>query len=288
MQIGGTATGKIIELMGLESSGKSTIVLHQIAEYQKAFPNKRVALFDYEHSLDKKYAAKIGVDIDKLLIYQPDYMEQGYDMILGLISNDIVSCVVVDSQSAAPPKAVLEGEMGDSTIGLQARINSKFCQKVKGLLAFHNTTLFIVSQMRDKIGGMGEGMTTTGGRAYQFYADVRWKLWKTANKENEVNITTIDVIKSKVGKPFGQAKVGILWGIGFDKIGEIIDYAVEFNIIQKSGSWFAYGETKLGQGTKAVKALFADNPEFADEIKQKVTDVLMKTKIEEPLVIEDE
>lgn len=286
MRIGGTRAGKIIEVLGMESSGKSTVVLHQIAEYQKAFPEKRVALFDYEHSFDEEYAEKIGVDVDKLKIYKPRYMEQGYDMILELISKDVVSCVVVDSQSAAPPKATLEGEMEDSTIGLQARINNKFCQKVKGLLAIHNTTLFIVSQLRDNIGSMGGGMVTTGGKAYLFYADVRWKLWKIANKENEMNITTIDIIKSKVGKPYGQAKINIIWGEGFDKIGEIIDYAIEFNIIQKSGSWFAYGEMKLGQGMKNVKSLFDDNPELAKEIKGKVMKVLNETPIEE--LTEDE
>ena len=245
MGVNGTAVGKIVEIFGPESSGKSTIVLHQIAEYQKAFPEKRAALFDYEHSFDKKYAKSLGVDVDNLLIYQPETQEEGYDMILALIENKIVSCVVIDSQSAATPKAVLQGEMGDSTIGLQARINSKFCMKVKGLLDVHNCTLFIISQLRDAIGSMGESTTTTGGKAIKYYADVRWKVWKMNDKINELNKTTIDVIKNKLAAPFGQAKINILWGYGFDKLGEIIDYAVEFDFIKKGGAWFTFGENKF-------------------------------------------
>jgi recombination protein RecA len=280
MKIGGTALGKIVEILGPESSGKSTIMLHQIAEYQKAFPDKRVALFDYEHSFDPLYAQAIGVDNDKLLIYQPDTQESGYDMVLGLIQKNLVSCVVIDSQSAAPPKAVLEGEMGDSTIALQARNNSKFCLKVKGLLSINNTTLFLVSQTRSNIGGMGDPTITTGGNAIKFYADVRWKIWKQNDKPNELNKTTIDVIKSKVGKPFGQAKVNILWGVGFDKMGEILDYAEDFSIIKRSGTWYAYGESKLGQGMNSVKAIMRDHPELFEEITDKVMDRIIDQKVE--------
>jgi recombination protein RecA len=274
MEIGGTALGKIVEIFGPESSGKSTIMLHQIAEYQKAFPEKKVALFDYEHSFDPRYATALGVNVDDLLIYQADSMEQGYNMILGLIEKELISCVVIDSQTAAPPKAVIDGEMGDSTIALQARINSKFCLKVKGQLSIHKTILFFVSQTRDAVGSMGEPTITTGGKAIKFYADVRWKLWKTAKKDNELNITTIDVIKSKVGKPFGQAVVNILWGVGFDKVGEIMSLAEEFNIIKRGGSWYSYGETKIGQGMDNVKQLMADNPELLEEITKKVMDKL--------------
>jgi recombination protein RecA len=281
MKIGGTAVGKMIEIYGPMSCGKSTLMLHQIAEYQKAFPNKVVALFDFEYSYDPDYAAAIGVDIDKLRHYQLTTQEEGYNMILELIEKDLVSCVVIDSQSAAPPKAVLEGEMGDSTIALQARNNSKFCLKVKGLLSIHDTTLFIVSQTRDNIGSMGGDTTiTTGGKAIKFYADVIWKVWKTNDKPNELNKTTVDVIKSKIGKPYGQAKFNILWGTGVDKLGEIIDYAEDFSIIKRSGTWYAYGESKLGQGMNSVKAIMRDNPELLEEITDKVMDRIIDQKVE--------
>ena len=275
MYIGGTALGKIVEVFGPESSGKSTIMLHQIAEYQKAFPNRKVSMLDYEHSFDPVYAASLGVDVDSLLIYQPDNMESGYDMALGLIEKELVSCIIIDSQTAAPPKAVVEGEMKDSTIAMQARLNSKFCLKVKGQLSIHGVTLFFVSQTRDSIGSLSNDPTiTTGGKAIKFYADIRWKLWKVANKDNEWNATTIDVIKSKVGKPFGQAKINILWGKGFDIVGETLAYAEEFGIIIRGGSWYSYGETKIGQGLEKVKQTMEDNPELYEEIREKVINKL--------------
>lgn len=258
--IGGTALGKIVELFGPESSGKSTLTLHQMAEYQKAFPLRRVAYFDYEHSFDKKYASSIGVDVDKLLIYQPENMEDGYDLLLALIEKEIISCAVIDSQTSAMPKAVLQGEMGDATIGLQARFNSKFCMKVKGILDIHKCTLFIISQLRDKIGSMGEPTTTTGGNAIKFYSDTRWKVWKMNDKQNELNKTTVDVIKNKMAPPFGQAKFNIIWGYGIDKLGEIVDYAIEFDFIQKGGSWLTYGDIKL-QGIDKMKDYLEENPE---------------------------
>jgi recombination protein RecA len=199
---------------------------------------------------------------------------------------------VVDSQSAAPPKAILDGEMGDSTIGLQARNNSKFCMKVKGLLSINNTTLFLVSQTRNMIGGMGgDPLTTTGGEAIKFYSDVRWKVWKLNDKDNELSKTTVDVVKSKVSKPFGQAKFSILWGFGIDKLGEIIDYAEDFKIITRNGSWYSYKENKesapltIGQGANGVKATFEDNPELLEEITNKVMNKLFAEKI--ALSIED-
>ena len=282
MGTGGTALGKIVEIFGPESSGKSTIVLHQIAEYQKAFPEKRAALFDYEHSFDKKYARALGVDVDKLLIYQPETQEEGYDMILALIEKDITSCIVIDSQSAATPKAVLQGEMGDATIGLQARINSKFCMKVKGMLDIHNCTLFIISQLRDAIGSMGEPTTTTGGKAIKYYADVRWKVWKINDKINELNKTTVDVIKNKLASPFGQAKINIVWGHGFDKLGEIIDYAVEFDFIKKGGAgWFTYThllgdfqESIKLQGMDKMKDYLEENYEELEELERLVINSL--------------
>ena len=214
-------------------------------------------------------AKNLGVDVDNLLIYQPETQEDGYDMILALIENKVVSCVVIDSQSAATPKAVLQGEMGDATIGLQARLNSKFCMKVKGLLDNNNCTLFIISQMRDNIGGMGESTTTTGGKAIKYYADVRWKVWKMNDKINELNKTTVDVIKNKLAAPFGQAKINILWGEGFDKLGELIDYAVEFNFIKKGGAWFTFGEDKF-QGMERIKDYLEENPEILLDLEKRV------------------
>lgn len=278
MGIGGTAVGKIVEIFGPESSGKSTITLHQIAEYQIAFPEKKVALFDFEHSFDKKYAQNLGVDVENLLIYQPTTMEDGYDMIIGLVENELVSCIVIDSQSAAQPKAMLQGEMGDATIGLQARINSKFCMKIKGLLDIHNCSLFIISQLRDAIGSMGEPTTTTGGKAIRFYADVRWKVWKMNDKSNELNKTTVIVAKNKLDKPFSEAEINIVWGKGFDKVGEIINFAVEFGIVNQAGSWFSYEENKIGQGMENVRKLMEDNPELYEEIIKKVMSKINKVE----------
>lgn len=280
MKIGGTPLGKIIEIYGPNSSGKSTIMLHQIAEYQKAFPDKLVALFDYEYSYDANYAKAIGVDIEAIKHYCPDTQESGYNMILDLIETKLFSCIVIDSQTAAPPKAVLEGEMGDSTIALQARNNSKFCLKVKGLLSIYNVTLFVVSQTRNSIGGMGGDPTvTTGGEAFKFYSDVRWKVWKTNDKPNELSKTTVDVIKSKVGKPFGQAKFAIRWGVGISKEDEILDYATDFKIVLQSGTWYSYKEVKLGQGVDNVISLLKDNPDLYEEIYEKVMEILNNTKL---------
>lgn len=286
MHVGGTALGKIVEVFGPNSCGKTTITLHQMAEYQKAFPDKRVALFDYENSFDVAYAEALGVDTDKLLIYQPSDQEGGYNMIQALIEKDLVSCVVIDSQTAAPPKAVVDGEMGDSTIALQARNNSKFCLKIKGLLTLHKTTLFIISQTRDNIGSMsGDTTITTGGHAIKFYADIRWKVWKMNDKANELNKTTVDVVKSKVGKPFGVAKFNIIWGQGISVLDEIIDYAEDFGIIKRSGSWFKYSDTSIGQGANGVKATFVDNPELLEEITKAVMDKLFVEKVTNDVIV---
>lgn len=293
MHVGGTALGKIIEIFGPNSSGKSTICLHQMVEYQKAFPDRRVALIDFENTFDLNYAEALGVDTDKLLIYQPTSQEIGYNMILGLIEKDLVSCVVIDSQTAAPPKAVVDGEMGDSTIALQARNNSKFCLKVKGLLTIHKTSLFIVSQTRDNIGSLsGDTTITTGGHAIKFYSDIRWKVWKMNDKPNELNKTTVDVVKSKIGKPFGVAKFSIVWGQGISVLDEIIDYAEEFKIIKRSGSWYKYidnvdkEEISIGQGANGVKATFNDNPELLKEITDAVMTKLFVEKVVSDVVEE--
>jgi recombination protein RecA len=273
MGVGGTAVGKFIEIFGENSSGKSTLTLHQMAEYQQKFPERKVALFDYEYAFDKKYARALGVDVDGLLIYQPTTQEEGYDMALALIENNIISCLVIDSQSAAMPKAILQGEMGDATIGLQARLNSKFCMKVKGLLAIHSCTLFVISQTRSNIGGYGEASTTTGGNAIKFYADVRWKVWKQNDKENELNKTTVDVIKNKLGNPFGVAKFAINWGTGIDKLREIIEYGIEFDYIKKGGAWFTVGENKF-QGMDRVKDYLEENYEELLELETKIINKL--------------
>lgn len=284
MQIGGTALGKLIEVIGPESSGKTSLALHQLAEYQKAFPDRKVALFDYEHSYSNGYAKEIGIDINNFLLYQPDTLEMGYDMILGLIANDMVSCIVVDSQTAAAPKAVIDGEMEDSTIGLQARMNSKFCLKVKGLLSIHNTTLFLVSQTRANVGS-NTGDISTGGNAIKFYSDVRWKLWKIAKKEEGLNVTTIDVIKSKLGRPYGQAKVNLLWGKGLDQIGEVIDYAVELGYVEKTGmGWFTIEGVKL-QGMTKARTFLENNMEYYEVLREKVINSIIPKK--EKFVNED-
>ena len=288
MGIGGTAVGKIIELLGPESSGKSTITLHQIAEYQKAFPSRKVALFDYEHAFDKKYASNLGVNVNALLLYQPETMEQGYDMIISLTQNELVSCVVIDSQSAAQPKAMLEGAMGDATIGLQARINSKFCLKIKSLLDIHKVSLFFISQLRDNIGGMGDPTTTTGGKAIKFYADVRWKVWKLNDKANELNKTTIVVIKNKLAAPFSEAKINIVWGYGFDKLGELIDYAVEFDLLEKGGAgWFTLSNGKKLQGMEKMQDYFEENYEELEKLEKDVLTKLYPKEIENIEAIEE-
>lgn len=276
--INGIPLGKIVELFGAESSGKSTITLHLISEFQKAIPDKKVALFDFEHSFDKNYAKNLGVDVDNLLIYQPDYMEVGYDMILGLIEQELVSLIVLDSQTAAMPKAIIDGEMGDATIGLAARINSKFCGKIKGLLSIHDSTLVSVSQTRANIGGMTPGDVSTGGNAWKFYADMRWKVWKMNDKINEANKTTVDVIKNKCSNPFGQAKISIEWGKGYDKIGEIVDYACEFDIIKKGGAWFSFKDEKF-QGMDKVKVFLEDNPEVLEFITKEVLNKLANVEL---------
>lgn len=267
--IGGLPVGKLIEIFGAESSGKSTIALHLISEFQKKFTNRKVALFDYEHSFDKTYAEKIGVNTKELLIYQPDDQESGYDLAIALTKNEIVSLIVLDSQTAAIPKAIIEGDMTDATLGLQARQNSKFFGKIKSLLDFHKVTLVAISQTRANIGGMVSGEISTGGNALKFYSDMRWKVWKMNDKANESNKTTVDIVKNKLASPFGQAKINVIWGVGFDKIGEIIDCAIERNIIKRSGAWFTINGEKF-QGLEKLKEYFEENSDIWDKIKKEV------------------
>lgn len=268
--LGGYPLGKLIELFGQESSGKSTIVLHAIAQFQKAFPNKKVALVDYEYSFDLKYAQSLGVDTDELVVYQPDNQEQGYDMIIGLLEKELCSLIVIDSHTAAIPEKIIEGEMGDATMGLAARNNSKFLGKIKGLLERSQTLVMAISQTRTNIGGMGDVNVPTGGNAWKFYADMRFKIWKSLDKEGHLNKTTLDVIKNKCASPFGKAEFNINWGSGIDTLQEILDLGLEAGIIKRAGSWYSYGEEKLGQGAKGVKELFQTNPELFEEVKDKV------------------
>lgn len=268
--LNGYPKGKLIEIYGPESSGKSTIVLHAIAEAQRVVKDKKVALIDYEYSFDAEYAQSVGVDLEKLLVYQPDSQESGYDMIIGLLTEELCSMIVIDSHTAAIPVKVIEGEMGDSTVGLQARNNSKFLGKIKGLLDKSGTILLAVSQTRVNIGGMGDTNVPTGGSAWKFYADMRLKVWKSLEKEKEQNKTTVDIVKNKCANPFGKAEFNIVWGKGIDRIQEILDFAVEKDVVKRSGSWFSYGDIKLGQGANGVKELFENNPELYEEIKNKV------------------
>ena len=267
--IGGYALGKLVEMYGPESSGKSTVCLHAIKAFQSAFPDRKVALFDYEHSWDKKYAISIGVDVENVLIYQPDDQEQGYDMIVSLIEKEVCSLILIDSHTAAIPKKIIEGEMGDITMGLQARNNSKFLGKIKGLIDRHKVAIIAVSQTRANIGGMGTGDISTGGNGWKFYADMRFKIWKSLDKEHESNKTTIDVIKNKCANPFGKAEFKINWGTGIDNIEEIITMAEESDVIKRAGSWYSYGDIKIGQGANGVKKTFDENAELFEEIKTK-------------------
>lgn len=267
--INGYPLGKIVEIFGPESSGKSTICLHAIAEFQKAFPDRYVALFDYENSYDRAYATALGVDGDRLLIYQPDNQEQGYDMIIGIAEKALCPLIILDSHTTAIPYKIIEGEMTDATMGLQARNNSKFLGKVRKLLTTSNTCLIAVSQTRANIGGMVSGDISTGGNAWKFYADIRFKIWKALKKEDELNRTTVDVIKNKCAVPFGKAEFDIVWGEGIDRYGEIVDMAVDRGVIQKAGSWYSYNGDKLGQGRSAVTTLFRDNDELFNIIKNK-------------------
>jgi len=278
--LGGYPLGKLVEIFGAESCGKSTIVLHAIASFQKNIPDKKVALFDYEYSFSADYAENLGVNTDDLLIYQPDNQEQGYDMIVGLLEKNICSLIVIDSHTSAIPMKVIEGEMGDATIGLQARNNSKFLGKIKGLLEKAQTTMLAISQTRTNIGGMGDVNVPTGGNSWKFYSDIRFKIWKSNDKINELNKTTLDVIKNKCAKPFGKAEFDIVWGEGIDNIQEVIDLGVEFGVIKKAGSWYSYGETKLGQGGNGVKELFNSNPELMEQIKEEVLSKLSEPKSE--------
>jgi recombination protein RecA len=271
--IGGLPRGRVVEIYGPESSGKTTIATHVIAEAQKK--GGMCAIIDAEHAFDSSYAQKLGVDVDNLLISQPDYGEQALEIADRLILSGALDVVVIDSVAALVPKSELEGEMGDSKMGLQARLMSQALRKLTATISKTNTICIFINQLREKIGVMfGNPETTTGGNALKFYASVRLDIRRMAQiKDGEEaigNRVKVKVVKNKVAPPFRSAEFDIVFGEGISKTGEIIDMGVELNIIQKSGSWFSYNSDKLGQGRDAVKQLLTDNPELANEIENKI------------------
>ncbi|MBP6459505.1 MAG: recombinase RecA [Crocinitomicaceae bacterium] len=271
--VGGYPKGRIIEIYGPESSGKTTLTLHAIAEAQKA--GGIAAFIDAEHAFDRNYAEKLGVDIENLIISQPDNGEQALEIAENLIRSGAIDIVVIDSVAALTPKSEIEGEMGDSKMGLHARLMSQALRKLTGTISKTHCTVFFINQLREKIGVMfGNPETTTGGNALKFYASVRLDIRRSSQIKDGENVignrTKVKVVKNKVAPPFKTAEFDIMYGEGVSKTGEILDLAVEFEIIKKSGSWFSYGDTKLGQGRDAVKALIKDNPELADELEEKI------------------
>ncbi len=271
--VGGIPRGRIIEIYGPESSGKTTVAIHIIAEAQKK--GGMCAIIDAEHAFDSSYAQRLGVDVDNLLISQPDYGEQALEIADRLILSGALDVVVIDSVAALVPKSELEGDMGDSKMGLQARLMSQALRKLAGTINKTNTICIFINQLREKIGVMfGNPETTTGGNALKFYASIRLDIRRSAQiKDGDDaigNHVKVKVVKNKVAPPFRAAEFDIIYGEGISKIGEIIDMGVDLGFINKSGSWFSYETNKLGQGRDAVKALFRDNPELANEIEGKI------------------
>jgi len=271
--VGGVPKGRIVEIYGPESSGKTTIATHIIAEAQKK--GGICAIIDAEHAFDSAYAQKLGVDVDNLLISQPDYGEQALEIADRLILSGALDVVVIDSVAALVPKGELEGEMGDSKMGLQARLMSQALRKLTATISKTNTVCIFINQLREKIGVMfGNPETTTGGNALKFYASVRLDIRRQAQiKDGDEaigNRVKVKVVKNKVAPPFRSAEFDIIFGEGISKVGEIIDMGVEMGVIQKSGSWFSYDTTRLGQGRDAVKALLQDNPELSNELETKI------------------
>lgn len=283
--IGGYPKGRVIEIFGPESSGKTTLALHAMAEAQK---NGGIAAFiDAEHAFDRFYAEKLGVDINNLLISQPDNGEQALEVVDHLIRSGAIDIIVIDSVAALTPRAEIEGEMGDSRMGLQARLMSQALRKLTANINKTNTCCMFINQLREKIGVMfGNPETTTGGHALKFYSTVRVDIRKIGQlKEGEEvigNRTRVKIVKNKLAPPFKKAEFDLLFGVGISKTGEIIDLGVDFNIIKKSGSWFSYGDTKLGQGREGVRQILADNPELFEEINGKIVEALNTSATKKP------
>ena len=276
--VGGYPRGRVIEIYGPESSGKTTLTLHAIAECQKK--GGIAAFIDAEHAFDRSYAEKLGVDIKELIISQPDHGEQALEIADNLIRSGAIDAVVIDSVAALTPKSEIEGEMGDSKMGLHARLMSQALRKLTASISKTNCTVFFINQLREKIGVMfGNPETTTGGNALKFYASVRLDIRrstqiKSGDSEVMGNKTRVKVVKNKVAPPFKTTEFDILYGEGISKIGEIIDLGVNYEIINKSGSWFSYGETRLGQGRDSVKTLLADNPDLMEELETKIMELI--------------
>ena len=280
--VGGYPRGRVVEIYGPESSGKTTLTLHAIAEAQK---NGGIAAFiDAEHAFDRYYAENLGVDIENLIISQPDNGEQALEITDNLIRSGAIDIIVIDSVAALTPKSEIEGEMGDSKMGLHARLMSQALRKLTGSISKTKCTVIFINQLREKIGVMfGNPETTTGGNALKFYASVRVDIRRSTqikNTNGEVlgNKTRVKIVKNKVAPPFKMVEFDIIYGKGISKVGEVIDLGVDFEIIKKSGSWFSYDDTKLGQGREAVKTLLLDNPELMDELEQKIKDAIIENK----------
>ncbi len=284
--VGGYPRGRIIEIYGPESSGKTTLAIHAIAEAQK---NGGIAAFiDAEHAFDRFYAEALGVQTDDLLISQPDYGEQALEITDHLIRSGAVDIIVVDSVAALTPKSEIEGDMGDSKMGLQARLMSQALRKLTANISKTNVTVIFINQLRDKIGVMfGNPETTTGGNALKFYSSIRVDVRRIGQIKDGDEImgsrTRAKVVKNKVAPPFRKTEFDIMYGEGISKVGEIIDIGVEQKVIKKSGSWYSYGETRLGQGREAVKNIILDNPELMDELEMKIRNILMKVSEKEEL-----
>lgn len=280
--VGGLPKGRVIEIYGPESSGKTTLAIHAIAESQK---NGGIAAFiDAEHAFDRFYAKKLGVDVENLLISQPDNGEQALEIADNLIRSGAIDIIVIDSVAALVPKGEIEGEMGDSKMGLQARLMSQALRKLTGTISKTGCCCIFINQLRDKIGVMfGNPETTTGGNALKFYASVRLDIRRVSQikdtDEVSGNRVKVKIVKNKVAPPFRIAEFDIMFGEGISKAGEIIDLGVDYNIIKKSGSWFSYGETRLGQGRDAVKQLIMDNPELAEELEAKIKETVTGDKL---------
>jgi recombination protein RecA len=282
---GGTPDGRIIELYGQESSGKTTIALHILAAYQKSQPEKSTAFIDFEHAFDPKYAENLGIDVEHLVMSQPTYAEQGLEAVEKLVSSGGYSIIVVDSVAAMTPKAELEGEMGKASVGKQALLMSQAMRKLTGTANKTKTTVIFINQMREKIGVMfGSPWVTAGGNALKFYASIRAEIRrgvKQTDKDNEIisNRGKIIVVKNKTFPPYRECEFDIEFGTGISRVGDILDFGVELGAIKKSGSWFSVDDTKLGQGRENVKALLIDNPDLTDELELRITKALFSEDV---------